>query len=169
MGNKKGITLEEALKMLEAANSIIQSQQKEISDRQLKIDAQSSVIHSKELQLKQQEAEIKQNQIELEKRNLEILQLQEKLATQLRYRFCAYSEKADKQPSLFDFEDEAYIPSEEEIEATVAGECPYNEQTVKSYKRHKCGRKKLSEDLPRREIIWIFRKKRNTVHVEQNL
>ena len=96
--------------MLEAANSIIQSQQKEISDQQLKIDAQSSVIHSKDLQIRQQEVELKQNQIEIEKKNLEILQLQEKLATQLRYRFCARSEKADKQPSLFDFEDEAYIP-----------------------------------------------------------
>ncbi|SEP78687.1 hypothetical protein SAMN04487977_101419 [Treponema bryantii] len=95
MGNKKGITLEEALKMLEAANSIIQSQQKEISDQQLKIDAQSSVIHSKDLQIRQQEVELKQNQIEIEKKNLEILQLQEKLATQLRYRFCARSEKAE--------------------------------------------------------------------------
>lgn len=152
MGNRKGITLEEALKMLKAANSIIQSQQKEISDQKLKIDAQSCVIHSKDLQIKQQEVELKQSQIEIERKNLEILQLQERLATQLRYRFCARSEKANDQPSLFDFEDESYIPSEEEIEATVAGEGPYKEQLVKAYKRRKCGRKKLSEDLPRREI-----------------
>ncbi|BDC93556.1 IS66 family transposase zinc-finger binding domain-containing protein [Treponema bryantii] len=90
--------------------------------------------------------------IEIEKKNLEILQLQEKLATQLRYRFCARSEKADKQPSLFDFEDEAYIPSEEEIEDTVANEGPFNNQLVKAYKRRVCGRKKLSDNLPRREV-----------------
>ena len=125
MGNRKGITLEEALKMLKPANSIIQSQQKEISDQKLKIDAQSCVIHSKDLQIKQQEVELKQSQIEIKRKNLEILQLQERLATQLRYRFCARSEKANDQPSLFDFEDESYIPSEEEIEATVAGEGPY--------------------------------------------
>ena len=41
---------------------------------------------------------------------------------------------------------------EEEIEATGAEEGPYKEEIVKSYKRRKCGRKKLSEDLPRREI-----------------
>ena len=159
MGINKGITLEEALKMLEAANSIIQSQQKEISDQQLKIDAQASVIVSKDSQLKKKDLEIKakQKEIELreseiEQKNLEIIQLQEKLATQLHYRFCARTEKSDNQPNLFDFEDEAFIPSEGEIEASLAGEGPFKEELVKSYKRRKCGRKKLSEDLPRREI-----------------
>mgnify|MGYP006923232495 CR=1 FL=1 len=51
MGNKTGITLEEALKMLEAANSIIQSQQKEITDQQIKIDAQKVLIQKKEEEL----------------------------------------------------------------------------------------------------------------------
>lgn len=145
--------------MLEAANSIIQSQQKEISDQHLKIDAQASVIVSKDSQLQKKDLEIKakQKEIELreseiEQKNLEIIQLQEKLATQLRYRFCARTEKSDNQPSLFDFEDEAFIPSEGEIEASLAGEGPFKEELVKSYKRRKCGRKKLSEDLPRREI-----------------
>ena len=72
--------------MLEAANSIIQSQQKEISDQQLKIDAQASVIVSKDSQLKKKDLEIKakQKEIELreseiEQKNLEIIQLQENL------------------------------------------------------------------------------------------
>ena len=51
MGNKTGITLEEALKMLEVANSIIQSQQKEITDQQIKIDAQKVLIQKKEEEL----------------------------------------------------------------------------------------------------------------------
>ena len=173
MGNKTGITLEEALKMLEAANSIIQSQQKEITDQQIKIDAQKVLIQKKEEELSKTQTEInqinrvidkknkeinkknlelEQKQIEIEQKRIEIIQLQEKLATQLRYRFCAHSEKMDNQPSLFDFEDERFIPTEEEIEATVAGEGPYKEEIVKSYKRRKCGRKKLSEDLPRKEI-----------------
>lgn len=159
MGNKTGITLEEALKMLEAANSIIQSQQKEITDQQIKIDAQKVLIQKKDEEISQSQIEITQinkvidqkNQV-IEQKRIEIIHLREKLATQLRYRFCAHSEKMDNQPSLFDFEDERFIPSEAEIESTVAGEGPYKEELVKSYKRRKCGRKKLSEDLPRREI-----------------
>lgn len=119
MENNQGITLEKALKMLEAANSIIQSQQKEISDQQLKIDAQATVIVSKDSQLKKKDLEIKAKQkeielreFEIEQKNLQIIQLQKKLATQLRYRFCARTEKSDNQPNLFDFEDEAFIPSE---------------------------------------------------------
>lgn len=159
MGNKTGITLEEALKMLEAANSIIQSQQKEITDQQIKIDAQKVLIQKKDEEISQSQIEITQinkvidqkNQV-IEQKRIEIIHLREKLATQLRYRFCAHSEKMDNQPSLFDFEDERFIPSEAEIESTVAGEGPYKEELVKSYKRRKCGRKKLSEDLPHREI-----------------
>lgn len=41
----------------------------------------------------------------------------------------------DNQPSLFDYEDEIFILTEEEIEASVAGEGPYKEELVKSYKR----------------------------------
>ncbi|MCR4821808.1 MAG: hypothetical protein K5873_02920 [Treponema sp.] len=108
----------------------MKNRQKEISDQQLKINAQSSVIHSRDLHIKQQEAELKLKQIEIEKKNLEIIQLQEKLATQLRFRFCARTEKSDNQPLLFDFEDEAFIPSEEENEAGVAGEGPFKEELV---------------------------------------
>ena len=157
--------------MLEAANSIIQSQQKELSDQQIKIDAQKVLIQKKEEELSKNQTEISQinkvidqknkeitrKNLELEQKRIEIIQLQEKLATQLRYRFCAHTEKMDHQPSLFDFEDERFIPSEEEIESTVAGEGPYKEQVVKSYKRRKCGRKKLSKDLPRREIYLDIR------------
>ena len=144
MGNKTGITLEEALKMLEAANSIIQSQQKEITDQQIKIDAQKVLIQKKDEEISQSQIEITQinkvidqkNQV-IEQKRIEIIHLREKLATQLRYRFCAHSEKMDNQPSLFDFEDERFIPSEAEIESTVAGEGPYKEELVKSYKRRK--------------------------------
>ena len=39
--------------MLEAANSIIQNQQKEITDQQIKIDAQKVLIHKKRRRIKQ--------------------------------------------------------------------------------------------------------------------
>ena len=190
MENKTGITLEEALKMLETANSIIQSQQKELSDQQIKIDAQKVLIQKKEDELSKTQTEIiqinkvidqknkeisrknlelEQKRIEIEQKRIEIIQLQEKLATQLRYRFCAHSEKMENQPSLFDFEDERFIPTEEEIEASVAGEGPYKEELVKSYKRRKYGRKKLSEDLPRREIYLDIPEEESNVLVEQNL
>lgn len=115
------IRLEKALKMLEAANSIIQRQQKEITDQQIKIDAQKVLIQKKEEELSKTQTEInqinrvidkknkeinkknlelEQKQIEIEQKRIEIIQLQEKLATQLRYRFCAHSEKMDNQPSL---------------------------------------------------------------------
>ena len=58
MGNKTGITLEEALKMLEVANSIIQSQQKEITDQQIKIDAQKVLIQKKEEELSKTQTEL---------------------------------------------------------------------------------------------------------------
>lgn len=112
--DKTGITLEEALKMLEAANSIIQRQQKEITDQQIKKDAQKVLIQKKEEELSKTQTEINQinrvidkknkeinkKNLEIEQKRIEIIQLQEKLATQLRYRFCAHSEKMDNQPSL---------------------------------------------------------------------
>ena len=58
--DKTGITLEKALKMLEAANSIIQNQQKEITDQQIKIDAQKVLIQKKEEELSKTQTEINQ-------------------------------------------------------------------------------------------------------------
>ena len=72
MGNKTGITLEEALKMLEAANSIIQSQQKEITDQQIKIDAQKVLIQKKEEELSKTQTEITQIYRVIDKKNKEI-------------------------------------------------------------------------------------------------
>ena len=46
--------------MLEAANSIIQSQQKELSDQQIKIDAQKVLIQKKEEELSKNQTEISQ-------------------------------------------------------------------------------------------------------------
>ena len=140
MGIEKGITLEEALKMLAAAQTKIAQQEKELSEKDLKLQAQTLTIRETEK--------------ELEKVNLENDRLREQLYIHLRARFCARSEKYNEdQPSLFDYEDENLIPKESEIEESVKGEGPFKEVLVREYKRRKCGRKKLSDELPRKEII----------------
>jgi transposase len=152
VGVRNGITLDEALRMLAAAKLKIEEQQQElnakentISEKDLKINAQIAVINQKNREL---EAE-KQEKEEV---RLELLRVKELLSSQLAHRFCAHSEKADDQPWLFDFEDEAFIPPEKEIEETVAGEGPYKEVKVKAYIKRVCGRKKIDDSTPTKTI-----------------
>lgn len=152
MGNEGEITLEEALKMLAAAKLQIAEQQQElkskdavISEKDLKISTQISLLNQKNKEL---EAEKK----EKEELRIENLRLQEELSSQLTHRFCSHSEKADKQPLLFDFEDENLIPSDSEIAETVASEGPYKEIKVREYIRRKCGRKAIDDSTPTKQI-----------------
>lgn len=152
MGNEGKITLEEALRMLAAAKLHIAEQQQElkskdavISEKDLKIITQISLLNQKNKEL---EAEKK----EKEDLRMEYLRLQEKLSSLLTHRFCSHSEKADKQPLLFDFEDEDLIPSDPETAETVAGEGPYREIKVREYIRRKCGRKAIDDSTPTKQI-----------------
>ena len=152
MGNEWKITLEEALKMLAAAKLHIAEQQQElkskdavISEKDLKISTQISLLNQKNKEL---EAEKK----EKEDLRMEYLRLQEELSSLLTHRFCSHSEKADKQPLLFDFEDEDLIPSDPETAETVAGEGPYREIKVREYIRRKCGRKAIDDSTPTKQI-----------------
>ena len=152
MGNEGKITLEEALRMLAAAKLHIAEQQQElkskdavISEKDLKISTQISLLNQKNKEL---EAEKK----EKEDLRMEYLRLQEKLSSLLTHRFCSHSEKADKQPLLFDFEDEDLIPSDSETAETVAGEGPYREIKVREYIRRKCGRKAIDDSTPTKQI-----------------
>lgn len=160
MGNKTGITLEEALRMLAAAKLQIEEQQEqlsakenEINSHKEKIDFQIQVINRQKQEIAAKDLEITEKMTKLKAAELENTRLEEELASLLRYRFCAHSEKADNQPWLFDFEDEEFIPSDEEIEASVAGEGPFKETVVRAYKRRKCGKKPLADELPRKDII----------------
>ena len=152
MGNEGKITLEEALRMLAAAKLHIAEQQQElkskdavISEKDLKISTQISLLNQKNKEL---EAEKK----EKEELRMEYLRLQEELSSLLTHRFCSHSEKADKQPLLFDFEDEDLIPSDSETAETVAGEGPYREIKVREYIRRKCGRKAIDDSTPTKQI-----------------
>lgn len=152
MGVENEITLEEALKMLAAAKLQIEEQQQslqkkddEIAERDLKINAQIAIINQKDKQLEAEKSEKEQIKLEL-------IKVQEELSSQLAHRFCAHSEKSDNQPSLFDFEDEEFTPSEEEIAETVTGEGPYKEVKVREYIRRKCGRKPIDDSTPTKQI-----------------
>lgn len=145
MGNEGKITLEEALKMLAAAKLHIAEQQQELKSKDLKISTQISLLNQKNKEL---EAEKK----EKEELRMEYLRLQEELSSLLTHRFCSHSEKADKQPLLFDFEDEDLIPSDSETAETVAGEGPYREIKVREYIRRKCGRKAIDDSTPTKQI-----------------
>lgn len=138
--------------MLAAAKLQIEEQQQslqkkddEIAERDLKINAQIAVINQKDKQLEAEKSEKEQIKLEL-------IKVQEELSSQLAHRFCAHSEKSDNQPSLFDFEDEEFTPSEEEIAETVAGEGPYKEVKVREYIRRKCGRKPIDDSTPTKQI-----------------
>lgn len=138
--------------MLAAAKLHIAEQQQElkskdavISEKDLKISTQISLLNQKNKEL---EAEKK----EKEELRMEYLRLQEELSSLLTHRFCSHSEKADKQPLLFDFEDEDLIPSDSETAETVAGEGPYKEIKVREYIRRKCGRKAIDDSTPTKQI-----------------
>ena len=138
--------------MLAAAKLHIAEQQQElkskdavISEKDLKISTQISLLNQKNKEL---EAEKK----EKEDLRMEYLRLQEELSSLLTHRFCSHSEKADKQPLLFDFEDEDLIPSDSETAETVAGEGPYREIKVREYIRRKCGRKAIDDSTPTKQI-----------------
>lgn len=82
----------------------LQQKDDEIAERDLKINAQIAVINQKNKQIEAEKSE-------KEHIKLELIKVQEELSSQLAHRFCAHSEKADNQPSLFDYEDEDLIPS----------------------------------------------------------
>ena len=152
MENTGEITLEEALRMLAAAKLQIEEQQqllksKEnvILEKELKIDTQIAIINQKNIELETEKQE-------KEKLRIENLRLQEELSTHLAYRFCSHSERYDNHPSLFDFEDETLIPSETDLEASVAGEGPYTEEKVRAYIRRKCGRKAIDDSTPTKQV-----------------
>ena len=130
---------------IEEQQQSLQQKYNEIAERDLKINAQIAVINQKDKQLEAEKSEKEQIKLEL-------IKVQEELSSQLAHRFCAHSEKLDNQPSLFDFEDEEFTPSEEEIAETVAGEGPYKEVKVREYIRRKCGRKPIDDSTPTKQI-----------------
>lgn len=160
MGEQTEITLEQALTLLAVAKLKIEKQELQLSKKEEelcnhkeKIDLQSTIINQQKQKIEETISKLKQAELKVQRIQREMTRLEEELASQLRYRFCAHTEKSSNQPMLFDFEKEGLIPTEEQIDSSVVGEGPFKESIVKSYKRRKCGKKPLAAELPRKEIV----------------
>ncbi len=79
--------------------------------------------------------------------------MNEELRLQLAHRFARHSEKyCPDQPTLFDEFDENIIPKDDNTK--VNDEPIFKEEIVESYKRKRnCGRKKISDSIPRKKLV----------------
>ena len=174
---KKEVTTQEVLAELAAAKLKLETMQhllvlKEqlLSSKDDQINFQIFIIQEKDKLISQKENEIHQLKVENENQQLKILSLEERFSTQINYRFGTHSVKSFKQLSLFDDLDDDFFPeaemlTSEELQETLEE----NKFTVKAYKRRKCGRKKLDENLELLPIFMIFPKKKSYANAGQNL
>ena len=99
--------------------------------------------------IKEKDEEIKKLKEEGKEKDLKILGLEERLQTQLAYRFDSHSEKSFEQLSLFDNLDDDFPEAEMLTSEELKEVFEENTLTVKAYKRRKCGRKKIADNLER--------------------
>ena len=121
-----------------------------LSSKDDQINFQIFIIQEKDKLISQKENEIQQLKADNENKQLKILSLEERLNTQINYRFGTHSEKSFEQLSLFDDLDDDFFPeaemlTNEELQETIEE----NKLSVKAYTRRKCGRKKLADNLER--------------------
>ena len=152
---KREVTIQEALTELAAAKIEIESMQQKLvlkdkllSSKDEKITIQLFTINQQQEQLKQKDDEIKNLKDDNNSKDLKILGLEERLKTQLSYRFGSHSEKSFEQwLPLFDELDD--FPENELLTKEELEEIKEENIVVKAYKRRKCGRKKLDDTLER--------------------
>lgn len=152
---KREVTIQEALTELAAAKIEIESMQQQLvlkdkllSSKDEKITIQLFTINQQQEQLKQKDDEIKNLKDDNNSKDLKILGLEERLKTQLSYRFGSHSEKSFEQwLPLFDELDD--FPENELLTKEELEEIKEENIVVKAYKRRKCGRKKLDDTLER--------------------
>ncbi|MCR5189128.1 MAG: transposase [Treponema sp.] len=152
---KREVTIQEALTELAAAKIEIESMQQQLvlkdkllSSKDEKNTFQLFTINQQKELINKKENEIKLLKEENDSKDQKILSLEEKLNTQLSYRFGKHSEKSFEQwlPLFDDLDDfpENEVLSKDEIE-----EIAEENIIVKAYKRRKCGRKRLDDTLER--------------------
>lgn len=152
---KREVTIQEALTELAAAKIELESMQQQLvfkdqllSSKDEKITIQQFTINQQQEQLKQKDDEIKTLKDDNNSKDLKILGLEERLKTQLSYRFGSHSEKSFEQwLPLFDELDD--FPENELLTKEELEEIREENIVVKAYKRRKCGRKKLDDTLER--------------------
>ena len=152
---KREVTIQEALTELAAAKIELESMQQQLvlkdqllSSKDEKITIQLFTINQQQELLKQKDDEIKNLKDDNNSKDLKILGLEERLKTQLSYRFGSHSEKSFEQwlPLFDELDDfpENELLTKEELEGIREENI-----VVKAYKRRKCGRKKLDDTLER--------------------
>lgn len=147
---KREVTTQEALTELAAAKIKIESMQQLLVLKEQLLSSKDEQINFQIFTIKEKDEEIKKLQEEGKEKDLKILGLEERLQTQLAYRFGSHSEKSFEQLSLFDDLDDDFFPeaemlTNEELQETIEE----NKLSVKAYTRRKCGRKKLADNLER--------------------
>ena len=152
---KREVTIQEALTELAAAKIEIESMQQQLvlkdkllSSKEEKINLQLFTINQQKEVLKQKDEEIKSLKSDNNSKELKILGLEERLRTQISYRFGSHSEKSFEQwLPLFDELDD--FPENELLTNEELEELKEENILVKAYKRRKCGRKKLDANIER--------------------
>ena len=101
---KREVTIQEALTELAAAKIEIESMQQQLvlkdkllSSKEEKINLQLFTINQQKEALKQKDEEIKSLKSDNNSKDLKILGLEERLRTQISYRFGSHSEKSFEQ------------------------------------------------------------------------
>ena len=152
---KREVTIQEALTELAAAKIEIESMQQQLvlkdkllSSKDEKITIQLFTINQQKELLNQKDEEIKTLKEENNSKEIKIIGLEERLKTQLSYRFGSHSEKSFEQwlPLFNDLDD---FPENELLTNDEFEELKEENILVKAYKRRKCGRKKIDENYER--------------------
>jgi len=162
------VTIQEALTELAAAKLEIESMQRQLvskdrllSSKDEKIGIQSFTINQQKELLNQKDIEIKNLKEENNSKEIKIIGLEERLKTQLSYRFGSHSEKSFEQwLPLFDDPDD--FPENELLTGEEMEDLKEENILVKAYKRRNCGRKKIDEKYERipiyHDIPGMYRK-----------
>lgn len=146
---KREVTTQEALTELASAKMKLESMQKLLVLKEQLLSSKDDQINFQIFTIKEKDEEIKKLQEESKEKDLKILGLEERLQTQLAYRFGSHSEKSFEQLSLFDVLDEDFPEAEMLTQDELKEVIEEENIVVKAYKRRKCGRKKLADNLER--------------------
>ena len=146
---KREVTIQEALTELAAAKIKLESMQQLLVLKEQLLSSKDEQINFQIFTIKEKDEEIKKLKEEGKEKDLKILGLEERLQTQLAYRFGSHSEKSFEQLSLFDNLDDDFPEAEMLTSEELKEVLEENTLTVKAYKRRKCGRKKIADNLER--------------------
>ena len=130
---KREVTIQEALTELAAAKVRLESMQQLLTLKEQLLSSKDDQINFQIFTINEKDKEIKKLQEEGKEKDLKILGLEERLQTQLAYRFGSHSEKSFEQLSLFDDIDEDFPEAEMLTNEELKEILEENTLTVKAY------------------------------------